>query len=244
MSIIRVQIMAVAFDNVNMDEAVAQAVENLQSKRRCMVVTPNAEIAQSCVTDDRLREIVRKAGLVLPDGIGVIYASRILKKPLKQRVPGVEFGENLVSALRDTGKTIFFLGGKPGVAEEAAHRLQVKYPGLKVAGTKDGYFQREEEAVEAVQQAKPDVLFVCLGSPKQEYFMADHFDQLGATLMVGLGGSLDVYAGKVERAPALFRKLGLEWFYRLLRQPSRLGRMMKLPQYLWQSIRWRMKGEK
>lgn len=244
MSIIRVQIMAVAFDNVTMDEAVAQAVENLQSKRRCMVVTPNAEIAQSCVTDDRLREIVRKAGLVLPDGIGVIYASRILKKPLKQRVPGVEFGENLVSALRDTGKTIFFLGGKPGVAEEAAHRLQVKYPGLKVAGTKDGYFQREEEAVEAVQQAKPDVLFVCLGSPKQEYFMADHFDQLGATLMVGLGGSLDVYAGKVERAPALFRKLGLEWFYRLLRQPSRLGRMMKLPQYLWQSIRWRMKGEK
>ena len=232
--------MAVAFDNVTMDEAVAQAVENLQSKRRCMVVTPNAEIAQSCVTDDRLREIVRKAGLVLPDGIGVIYASRILKKPLKQRVPGVEFGENLVSALRDTGKTIFFLGGKPGVAEEAAHRLQVKYPGLKVAGTKDGYFQREEEAVEAVQQAKPDVLFVCLGSPKQEYFMADHFDQLGATLMVGLGGSLDVYAGKVERAPALFRKLGLEWFYRLLRQPSRLGRMMKLPQYLWQS----MKGEK
>ena len=236
--------MAVAFDNVTMDEAVAQAVENLQSKRRCMVVTPNAEIAQSCVTDDRLREIVRKAGLVLPDGIGVIYASRILKKPLKQRVPGVEFGENLVSALRDTGKTIFFLGGKPGVAEEAAHRLQVKYPGLKVAGTKDGYFQREEEAVEAVQQAKPDVLFVCLGSPKQEYFMADHFDQLGATLMVGLGGSLDVYAGKVERAPALFRKLGLEWFYRLLRQPSRLGRMMKLPQYSWQSIRWRMKGEK
>ena len=236
--------MAVAFDNVTMDEAVAQAVENLQSKRRCMVVTPNAEIAQSCVTDDRLREIVRKAGLVLPDGIGVIYASRILKKPLKQRVPGVEFGENLVSALRDTGKTIFFLGGKPGVAEEAAHRLQVKYPGLKVAGTKDGYFQREEEAVEAVQQAKPDVLFVSLGSPKQEYFMADHFDQLGATLMVGLGGSLDVYAGKVERAPALFRKLGLEWFYRLLRQPSRLGRMMKLPQYLWQSIRWRMKGEK
>ena len=131
--------MAVAFDNVTMDEAVAQAVENLQSKRRCMVVTPDAEIAQSCVTDDRLREIVRKAGLVLPDGIGVIYASRILKKPLKQRVPGVEFGENLVSALRDTGKTIFFFGGKPGVAEEAAHRLQVKYPGLKVAGTKDGF---------------------------------------------------------------------------------------------------------
>ena len=236
--------MAVAFDNVTMDEAVAQAVENLQSKRRCMVVTPNAEIAQSCVTDDRLREIVRKAGLVLPDGIGVIYASRILKKPLKQRVPGVEFGENLVSALRDTGKTIFFLGGKPGVAEEAAHRLQVKYPGLKVAGTKDGYFQREEEAVEAVQQAKPDVLFVCLGSPKQEYFMADHFDQLGATLMVGLGGSLDVYAGKVERAPALFRKLGLEWFYRLLKQPSRIGRMMKLPKFLLIVIRERLFGGK
>ena len=182
-------------------------------------------------------------GLVLPDGIGVIYASRILRRPLKGRVPGVEFGENLLSALRDTGKSIYFLGSKPGVAEEAARRMQVKYPGLKVAGCHDGYFKEDSEAIEAVNAAHPDALFVCLGSPRQEYFIDEHFQELNATLMVGLGGSLDVYAGKVERAPDIFIKLGLEWLYRLLKQPSRLGRMMKLPQYMFAAFRWRIKGE-
>lgn len=109
-------------------------MEQIQSRSKCMVVTPNAEIAQACVTNDKLRDIVSRAGLVLPDGIGVIYASRILRRPLKGAGAGVEFGENLLSALRDTGKSIYFLGSKPGVAEEAARRMQVKYPGLKVAG--------------------------------------------------------------------------------------------------------------
>lgn len=235
--------MAVAFDNVTMNEAVAQTVEKVQNKSRCMVVTPNAEIAQSCVTDERLRDIISRAGLVLPDGVGVLYASRILKKPLKQRVPGVEFGENLISAMRDTGGSVYFLGGKPGVAEQAAHRMQVKYPGLKVAGYADGYFTDEDEAVRRVREAKPDVLLVCFGSPKQEYFIDNHFDELGATVMAGLGGSIDIYAGVVERAPDLFIRLGLEWFYRLITQPSRFGRMMKLPKYLWQAFKFRMKRE-
>lgn len=235
--------MAVAFDNVTMNEAVAQTVEKVQNKSRCMVVTPNAEIAQSCVTDERLRDIISRAGLVLPDGVGVLYASRILKKPLKQRVPGVEFGENLISAMRDTGGSVYFLGGKPGVAEQAAHRMQVKYPGLKVAGYADGYFTDEDEAVRRVREAKPDVLLVCFGSPKQEYFIDNHFDELGATVMAGLGGSIDIYAGVVERAPDLFIRLGLEWLYRLITQPSRFGRMMKLPKYLWQAFKFRMKRE-
>lgn len=180
---------------------------------------------------------------MLPDGVGVLYASRILKKPLKQRVPGVEFGENLISAMRDTGGSVYFLGGKPGVAEQAAHRMQVKYPGLKVAGYADGYFTDEDEAVRRVREAKPDVLLVCFGSPKQEYFIDNHFDELGATVMAGLGGSIDIYAGVVERAPDLFIRLGLEWLYRLITQPSRFGRMMKLPKYLWQAFKFRMKRE-
>lgn len=242
MSIIRIQIMEVAFDNVTTDEAVAFAMEKIQSRSKCMVVTPNAEIAQNCAENSRLKQIVAQAGLVLPDGIGVIYASRILGKPLKGRVPGVEFGEKLLSALRDTNKSIYFLGGKPGVAEEAASRMQAKYPGLKIAGCRDGYFQQDSEAVQAVNQAKPDALFVCLGSPRQEYFIAEHLNELDTCLAAGLGGSLDVYAGRVERAPQIFIKLGLEWFYRLLKQPSRIGRMMKLPRYLWRVIRFKLKG--
>ena len=242
MPVIRIQIMDVAFDNVTTDEAVAFAMEQIQSRGKCMVVTPNAEIAQNCAENSRLRDIVRRASLVLPDGIGVIYASRLLKKPLKGRVPGVEFGEKLLSALRDTGKSVYFLGGKPGVAEEAASRMQAKYPGLKVAGCRDGYFKEDQEAAEAVNAAKPDALFVCLGSPRQEYFIDDNFDRLETFLAAGLGGSVDVDAGRVERGPEIFIRLGLEWFYRLLRQPSRIGRMMKLPQYLWRALRWKAKG--
>ena len=120
--------------------------------------------------------------------------------------------------------------------------MQAKYPGLKVAGCRDGYFKEDDEAVEAVNAARPDALFVCLGSPRQEYFIDDNFERLETCLAAGLGGSLDVYAGRVERAPEIFIKLGLEWFYRLLKQPSRIGRMMKLPQYLWRTLRWRAKG--
>ncbi len=238
----RTKIMAVAFDNVTMEEAVAAAMEHIQAKTKCMVVTPNAEIAQNCKTDHRLSKIVSRAGLVLPDGIGVIYASRILKKPLKQKVAGVEFAENLMKALAKTEYSVFFLGGKPGVAETAAQKLTAKYPGLHIAGTKDGYFKEEAEAVKAVQQAAPDVLFVCLGSPKQEYFMDRYLDELPASLMAGLGGSLDVFAGVAERAPEFFIKFGLEWFYRLLKQPQRIGRMMKLPLYLIEAFK--AKGEK
>ena len=234
--------MEIGFDNVTLDEAVAIAMRYIQSGEKCRVVTPNAEIAQLCKRDSALCEIINTSQLVLPDGIGVVYASRILGRPLKGRVPGVEFAEKLLDHLQDTGRTVFFLGAKPGVAQKAADKLMAKYPGLQIAGVLNGYYTDDKKVVDKINEAHPDVLFVCLGAPKQEQFMALRGDAMNVTLMAGLGGSLDTFAGEVKRAPDIFIKLNLEWFYRLLCQPRRIGRMMKLPAYLLAALR--AKGRK
>ncbi len=240
---IRIQVMEIGFDNVTLDEAVAIAVQHIESGEKCRVVTPNAEIAQLCKDDSSLCDIVNRSQLVLPDGIGVVYASRILGRPLKGRVPGVEFGEALLARLQNTGKSVFFFGAKPGVAQKAAENMQKKYPGLRIAGTLNGYYTDELKVVKTINAAQPDVLFVCLGAPKQEQFMALRGEVLDATVMAGLGGTLDAFAGEVRRAPDIFIKLNLEWFYRLLCQPKRIGRMMKLPAYLFSAMRAKGRGK-
>ena len=132
---------------------------------------------------------------------------------------------------------LFLLGAKPGVAEQAGENLKKRYPDLLLCGTHDGYFQTDDPVVDQIRAARADVVFVCLGAPKQERWMAQYGPETGAHLMVGLGGVLDVYAGHVKRAPEIWQKLGLEWCYRLLHQPSRLGRMAKLPLFLLEAAR-------
>ena len=130
------------------------------------------------------------------------------------------------------GKSLYLLGAKPGVAEQAAENLSGEYPGLRIAGTGDGYFQEDGPVVEAIRASGADAVFVCLGAPKQEKWMQKNGEATGARLLVGLGGCLDVFSGQVQRAPEMFQKLGLEWLYRLVKSPSRIGRMMKLPLFL------------
>ena len=228
----RVELLGVGFDNVNMSEAVEQGVEMLLSDGTHYVVTPNPEIVETCRENPAAKEAVTSADLVIADGIGVIYGSRIRKTPLKCRVPGIEFGEAMVEQCVKLGKSVYFLGCKPGIAEKAAENLKTKYPGLQVVGTADGYFKDDAAAAAKVRESGADLLFVCLGAPKQERWIAEFGPQTGAHLMVGLGGVLDVYAGNVKRAPAIWQKMGLEWFYRLVHQPSRFGRMAKLPLFL------------
>ena len=142
-----------------------------------------------------------------------------------------------------TGLRLYLLGAKPGVAEAAAARLEAKYPGLTICGTHDGYFKEDAPVVEAIRAAEADVVFVCLGAPKQEYWMVKNGPATGARLMAGLGGSLDVFAGVVERAPEAWQKLGLEWLYRLTREPRRIGRMAKLPLFLVSALAARGKSK-
>ena len=239
----RTDILGVAFDNVTMAEAVDRAMALLAREGPHLVVTPNAEIVQQARSDPEFAALIAQADLVLPDGVGVVYASRILGRPLKARVPGVDFASALMDAMAKAGKRLFLLGAKPGVAEEAARRLAGQHPGLIVCGTHDGYFQEDAPVVHAIRAARADVVFVCLGAPKQEKWAAAHGADTGARLFVGLGGSLDVFAGQVERAPEGWQKLGLEWLYRTIRQPSRLRRVAKLPLFLCSAVGARLKGK-
>lgn len=228
----RVEVLGVGFDNITMEQAVAEGVRLMNTEGAHYVVTPNPEIVETCREDAEAMDAVRNADLVIADGIGVVYGSRILGTPLKERVPGIELAQNLMGKMAETGKTLFLLGSKPGVAEEAARRLCEIYKGLKIVGTHDGYFKDDEPVIREIRESGADVVFVCLGAPKQEKWMQKNGEATGAHLMLGLGGCLDVFSGNVQRAPEAFQKLGLEWFYRLIKNPSRAGRMMRLPLFL------------
>lgn len=229
----RINVLGVGFDNVTMGEAVDRGMELLHSPGTHYVVTPNPEIVEICRENLAARQAVNAADLVLPDGIGVVKGARMLGTPLKEKVPGIEFAAGLMERMAAEGLSLYLLGAKPGVAEAAGERLAAKYPGLKIAGTHDGYFKEDGRPVaEAIRQSGADCVFVCLGAPKQELWMAKHGEAAGARLLCGLGGSLDVFAGVVERAPKFWSDHGLEWFYRLCKNPSRAGRMMKLPLFL------------
>lgn len=228
----RIDVLGVGFDNMTMDQAVAEGMRLINTEGAHYVVTPNPEIVETCREDAEAMEAVRGADLVIADGVGIIYGAKILGTPLKQKLPGIEFAQNLMARMAQDGKTLFLLGAKPGIAEEAAQKLQAKYPGLRVVGTHDGYFKEDEPVVETIRQSGADVVFVCLGAPKQEKWMKKNGEATGAHLLLGLGGCLDVFSGTVQRAPEIYQKLGLEWFHRLIKNPSRAGRMMKIPLFL------------
>jgi len=230
----KTDICGVFFDNVTMEEAVGAALS--LAGRGGYVVTPNAEICWRCKNDREYRDVINSASLCLPDGAGVLKAAKILKTPLKEKVAGVDFGKRLVSAAARKGIPVYILGGKPGVAEKAAERLKSEFPELTVAGVGDGYFNKggkEADGIaEAIAGSGAGILLCCLGFPAQETFAARYSKMPGAPLFCCLGGSVDVYAGTAKRAPKPFIKANCEWLYRLLKQPSRLGRMLVIPKYL------------
>lgn len=243
----KINIRGVLFDNTTLVDATAQVADHLANGDGLFsVFTPNSEIVQLCIEHHEYYDLINSASLIIPDGIGVIKASKILRTPLKEKVAGVELGEATLKHCAEHGIGVFFLGAKPGVANDAAKVMQEKYPGLPVLGTHDGYFKKTGEENDAViseivaSQAK--VLFVCLGVPAQEKWIYENRDRLiGVKVALALGGSLDVYSGNVKRAPKLFIRLGLEWFYRLLKEPKRIGRMMKLPKFYFGTWLYRIK---
>ena len=228
----RIDVLGVGFDNVTMAEAVEQGMALLHSEGSHYVVTPNPEIVEACRENGAARAAVNGADLVLPDGIGIIKGAAMLGTPMKEKTPGIEFAAHMMERMAGEGMSLYLLGAKPGIAEQAAEKLSAQYPGLKIAGTHDGYFKEDGPVVEDIRQSGADCVFVCLGAPKQEFWMAKNGPATGARLLCGLGGSLDVFAGTVERAPKFFCDHGLEWFYRLCKEPKRIGRMMKLPLFL------------
>ena len=240
----KTEILGVRFDDLTQQEAAQQGRQLLEEDKFHYVVTPNPEFLLAAEKDPEFRRVLNAADLVLPDGIGVVYSAKILGTPLKERVPGIEFAEAMLSALNDMGGRLYLLGAKPGVAEEAGRRICARYPALVLCGTHDGYFKDEQAILPEIAAAKPDLLFVCLGAPKQEKWMARWGQHTGAKLAIGLGGCLDVFAGNVQRAPERWQKLGLEWAYRLKKEPKRIGRMAKLPLVLVKAAGQRIRPDK
>ena len=238
----RINIMGVDFDSLTLSEAVDLAQEMIAQRRAAYVVTPNPEIVMTCWENPDAMEAVQNADLVLPDGVGVIYGAKILGTPLKGKLPGIDFAAELMRRLAKSGGRVYLLGAKPGIAEQAGERMKAQFPGLVICGTHDGYFKSDEPIIEEINALQPDLLLVCLGAPKQELWMNRNRPVLKVGLMAGLGGSLDVFAGTVKRAPVFFQKFGLEWFYRLVKEPWRFKRMMKLPKFLFACIGKKLRG--
>ena len=234
----KINVLGLKTDNLTMAEALSETENRLaENARTALVFTPNAEIAYACAKDDGLLSLVNSADIVLPDGDGVLKAAKILGTPLKEKVAGVDYGMGVVSLCAAHGCGLYILGGKPDVAEAAAENLKKSFPTLKISGVHDGYFTKsgnESDTVAAeINSSGAKVLFVCLGFPAQEKWAKENLDKLSNVRLIAcLGGSVDVYAGRIRRAPKLFIKCRLEWLWRLMREPRRIGRMTAIPKYL------------
>lgn len=239
----RTDVLGVGFDNVTKAEAVERALALIDAREGRYVVTPNPEIVMLAKENPALKEALAGADIVLPDGAGIVKGAAILGRPMKEKVPGIDFACGVMARLAERGGSVYLFGAKPGVAEAAAETLRTKFPGLVISGTSDGYFSDDGPIIEKIKDAAPDFLLVCLGAPKQELWMAKMSGKLLVGLMVGLGGSLDVFAGTVKRAPEAWQKLDLEWLYRLLKEPRRIGRMIKLPLFVIEAAGERLRGK-
>ena len=234
----KINILGVAFDALTLGEAEERADALLCSGAGGYIVTANPEIVLRCREDAAYAAAVNGAKLVLADGVGDLCAARILGTPLPGRVAGADLVPRLLARLAERGGSVFLYGARPGVAERAGESLQSACPGLRIAGTENGYISDETALFAALEQEKPDLLLLGLGAPRQELWMAENRQRTPA-VMIGVGGLLDVFAGDIPRAPEAWQRLGLEWLYRLLREPRRFKRVIRLPKILLLALRER-----
>ena len=243
------QILGSRVDPIGTEEAQQRIAQLLDDHRFAQVITFGSEMAMLARRDAAYRDAVNAADLVVPDTVGVVIAARMLGQPMRERVAGIELLENVCGACARDGTSIFLLGGAVGVAEQAAAALVQRHPGLKVVGTHDGYFSEVDDAkiVERIKASGAQLVFVALGFPKQELWVRAHAGELGPVVCIGIGGSLDVISGMLPRAPAAMRRLGLEWLYRLVKEPKRLRRQLALPQFAFlitgQALRERFRSK-
>lgn len=230
----RYEVLGVPFDPVTRATAQARLQEAMRGDQLTLVVTLGTEMVMAAQKDLAFRSVVRRADFVVPDGIGLVFASRLAGLPSPERVTGVDLLADLVQAAGGDDR-FFFYGAAPGVASQAVQNLQAQFGPFECAGVLDGFTLSDEEAVlQTIESARPTVLFVALGFPRQELFLDRHRARLqaaGVRVCLGVGGSFDAYAGTVERAPEWVQRVHLEWLYRLWKQPSRWRRMLALPQF-------------
>ncbi len=227
----RLRIFGVPWHPVSMSSALDVLEGCLSVDRFHLVVTLGTEMVMRALKRSDFLDVLERAHLVVPDGIGLVWAARWCGYPVVERVAGIDLVQAMLCREPFVKQKFFFLGSEPGVAEEAVDRLRKRFSGLKVAGVQHGFFSDEVEVVNRIASSGADILLVGLGSPRQEMFLARYGERLRVKIGVGVGGSFDVWSGRLRRAPEIMIRLGLEWLYRLVRQPSRVKRMLALPYF-------------
>ncbi len=239
-----VELLGVSVHPVTLPEAVAVLQDAIERRRPTTVVSLNGALLMCVLRDPAAREAVRAATLVIPDGIGVLVAARIMGRPVQRRLAGVDLAEAVCAAAAPHGGRVFLLGAASGVAEAAATSLRHRFPGLVIAGTAHGFFSPGEEPalLKRIRQAEPEILLVALGAPRQEEWLRQHAPLLRVPVMMGVGGTLDVLAGRTRRAPRWARSAGLEWMYRMAREPWRWSVVKTIPPLFLFALRERLRA--
>ena len=234
-----IKILGVPVHPYTMKGAVEKILERVAQNKKTFVVTANAEIIMMGQSDAEYMEILNKAALVLPDGAGTVWAGRKLGYEVPERVAGYDLFLLLMAEAAQNNLKVFFFGAAPGVAAEAKLKFEILHPGVSIVGCRNGYFNDEDNLtiVKEINNSGADLLFVALGAPKQEKWLSKYQDILNPSLLMGIGGSFDVVAGKMERAPKWMQEASLEWLFRLYKQPSRFRRMLVLPKFVIKVLR-------
>jgi N-acetylglucosaminyldiphosphoundecaprenol N-acetyl-beta-D-mannosaminyltransferase len=240
----RIEILGVPVDCITMDQAVQAVDDMLAGAKPCSVMAVNPEKVIRATADPLLLDRLRRADLLIPDGIGVVLAARLLRVGSFERVPGSELMPRLCARAADAGRAIFLFGGSPDVNRQTATVLRRRFPGIRIVGASHGYLQEKEmpDLIAAINASRADLLFVALGSPMQEGWIDRYLPMLNVKVCQGVGGTFDVIAGRCRRAPVAVRRLHLEWLYRLVTQPTRIGRQAALPLFAWRVLKRKMTG--
>ncbi len=237
-----VEILGVKVNNISVDEGIEKVKGYLKGDELKSIYTPNPEIIMGAKEKPDFKDLINRGDLVTADGIGLIYACKIKKRPLKGRVTGLDLSYELLKLANENSYSLYLLGGKEGVSQKAAENIKKDYPNIRIGGFHHGYFkgshlglkdqEEENEIIKEINMAKPDIIFVGLGFPKQELWIDTNKARINGKVIIGNGGVMDVLSGNVKKAPDFIRKIGFEWLYRLIKEPSRIKRQLILPKFM------------
>jgi N-acetylglucosaminyldiphosphoundecaprenol N-acetyl-beta-D-mannosaminyltransferase len=235
----KVRIYGVPISKMSMDQTVAYLTNAIEQRQPHQVITANPIMVMAAQDDPAYLSMMQRAELIVPDGTGVVWAAKYVGEPVVERVPGYDLIHELMKVGESKSWKVYLLGASNEVIHAAAEKLRTAYPSIKLVGVRDGYFKDEQDAevIQDIVDAAPDILLVGRSAANQEPWIGKYKQQIGVPVMMGVGGSFDVLSGKLKRAPVLFQKLRLEWFYRLMQEPWRYKRMLLLPQFALKVMR-------
>ncbi|EOL48970.1 WecB/TagA/CpsF family glycosyltransferase [Enterococcus phoeniculicola] len=234
--------MGVPIDALTYEEIVKDIPEYLETDKKMTAISVNPQIVTEARKYPEIVSFIKESTHRIPDGIGIVMVSKLTKGPIKTRVAGIELMTKFLAYANEHKRSVFFYGAKPEVIKDAVKNIQNQYPDLHIKGAVDGYTKlTEEELVDQINDQQPDFLFVGLGFPRQEQWLARNVDKLNVSIFQDVGGSFDVFSGHVKRAPQFYIDYHLEWLYRSVSNPKRIGRIFQLPVFVWKSLLWKMR---